>query len=94
MVVYILIFGILNLVGKLAIGDPSTSSHVIPPSEALIYFNLYSSLSMRAWVSSEVVVDIVTRGGTLGLCITFSFMADLLAFRVETFSVIIQSMDS
>lgn len=57
MPVYLSIFGILNLVGKLATCDPSKSFHVIPSFEALICLNLYSSLSMWAWVSSEVVVD-------------------------------------
>ena len=57
------ISGILNLVDNLDTKDPLKSSHVIPPSEALIYLSLCLSLSMRAWVSSEVGVGMVTGGG-------------------------------
>ena len=66
--VYHSIFGILNLAGKLATGAPSKSSQVTALSEVLNYLNLCSSLSIRACVSFEVRVGIVTRwGGNLNL---------------------------
>ena len=52
--VYRSISRILNLAGKLATGSPSKSSHTIPSSNNLNCLILYSSLSMRAWASSEV----------------------------------------
>ena len=57
------IFGILNLVDKLATSAPSKSSQVTALSEVLNYLNLCSSLSIRACGSSEVGVGTVTEGG-------------------------------
>ena len=63
MLLYLSISGILNLAKKLVTGALSKSSQGIAPSEALIYLNLYSSLSIRACGLSKVEVGTVTRGG-------------------------------
>ena len=65
--VYRLISGILNLVGKLAIGSPSKSSHTISPFDTLNCLIFYSSLSMRAWVSSEVGTATMAGGGVTSI---------------------------
>ena len=62
MPVYLSILGILNLAGNLATGAPSKSFQVIAPFEALIYLNLYSSLSIHACEFSEVGIGNVIGG--------------------------------
>ena len=60
--VYLLISGILNLVGKLVIGAPSKSSQVMAPSKVLICLIFCLSLSIQTYGSSEVGVGTVIRG--------------------------------
>ena len=64
MLAYLWISSILNLFSKLNTSAPSKSSQIVAPSEALIYLNLCSSLSIRACGSSEVRIGNATGGET------------------------------
>ena len=63
MSVYHSISSFLNLVGRLTTSSPSKSSQVTDLSEVLNCLNIYLSLSIRAYGSSEVGVGAVTGGG-------------------------------
>ena len=71
--VYLSIYGILNWACKLATGAPSKSSQLMTPSEILIYLSLYSSLSIRACVSSKARMGAMIGSGValVWLCKTY-----------------------
>ena len=67
MPVYLSMFGILNLAGKLATGIPSKSSQTTDPSDTLICLIHCLMRSMRACVSSMTVAW-ATTGGVISEC--------------------------